>query len=1195
MKKEASNTFKDGLIMDYNPSATPDTILTNSLNGTLVTYNGNELMLQNDMGNSCINRVRLDEGYIPTGIAEHGGIIYVASYNPETNHGQIGSFPYPKVNYYPDDFENDNETNWALKAYVNDNNIINTFSIRNSIPSEFKLPMFVHNTIDIPLLYIKGSSEQLIIHPNDSFTNILQDNFKEFIQCDGVTAKYYVLSGSTKTYIDEELDQETREQKIINGNIIYYVGKLSGKLYLEIDLDTIDNFKVSQDIVQSENGIKVTFLSDTPMYINKIQSGVNSNARERSNGLIVKYQDFDRNYTSQDGKINVTAYPITEDHGIDGTNPRDIKFNPKELIEQQQILSKYKYKWEDGVLTLDWSFQTILTSDQSSSNNKYTFNHYFYDINVVTKAIQDGIINSSDFRELISLVNSDTNLYSPSLKIIGKEEYASVSNSFEDTFNLSKGVFLHIITTKNKTSNVEEVRVLRFVYATPYLNQYFDNQDIADYNQIKYHVSHDQEWVEYLDLDIEDQLFKMEVEVEKAKYKEKNITDWSSCSTIDPIIMSDVEVQGSNEFNINPEEFYNKINITFSPNSDENNQVNINLNQSSYEEHIIDSSSIKINQSNIIINEVVDSPEYSGNNYSRLAALAQIENKVKTTQNSITINRGIYSGSSGGKQIMEKKITDLYPLYQQNQDNTSIVGFNSNESVISSPAVARKHSLTYYDRQIQHIDISNGHTENQDEDTHKSFTTEEVSTQLPIIQSIVNSYEIGTNDYNSCFNLINGFNGDEASIRLQYYREADGVYGTFDTYQDDRELEDQDFWSLLTIRDSNNKIKVLSYGGFPGDPYYFPSPYVKGTAQVYASIGDGGQHLVEVRQAAETYISNGIPAMFWIPANQKLYNFLSQIFTLRSMLGTYYIIGADGVNTVYSIPDKSYFRYSLPDSNLNTKILQQLFYIASRTSSNRKCLSLDSSCLPKLKIKGNSDNVYYYGNYINLNSYDFKYIINRYSSVYDKSYDALVTSSISDEDIYIFDWSKIHNRNLIGTTYSQDGSYIGLQVGQVVGFNPKDSSFVYNIQKAREFLTNTKDINISLFGKKVTLLKDWNGYNFYISNINDYFITVNKAKRLRPSYFNIPENGILLNANVSKENFISSLEWVADKDIDAFKCVDVCFYNHDMLQVPVYNSGNQYDEEIKKQNLISQTIDQDVQKQLYKSIQESMLNYAKTL
>ena len=44
-------------------------------------------MLQNDMGNGRVETAFLPPGYVPVGMKEHGGIIYVASYNPITNHG----------------------------------------------------------------------------------------------------------------------------------------------------------------------------------------------------------------------------------------------------------------------------------------------------------------------------------------------------------------------------------------------------------------------------------------------------------------------------------------------------------------------------------------------------------------------------------------------------------------------------------------------------------------------------------------------------------------------------------------------------------------------------------------------------------------------------------------------------------------------------------------------------------------------------------------------------------------------------------------------------------------------------------------------------------------------------------------------------------------------------------------------------
>lgn len=103
MQEQAINTFEEGLVMDLNPLTTPNNVLTNALNGTMITFNGNEFVLQNDMGNGRVETAYLPSGYVPVGIKEYGGIIYVASYNPITNKGQIGSFPSPERNISSDE------------------------------------------------------------------------------------------------------------------------------------------------------------------------------------------------------------------------------------------------------------------------------------------------------------------------------------------------------------------------------------------------------------------------------------------------------------------------------------------------------------------------------------------------------------------------------------------------------------------------------------------------------------------------------------------------------------------------------------------------------------------------------------------------------------------------------------------------------------------------------------------------------------------------------------------------------------------------------------------------------------------------------------------------------------------------------------------------------------------------------------
>ena len=45
LKKSTNNTFDKGLLMDFNPIVTPNNVLTNCLNGTIITFNGNEYAL----------------------------------------------------------------------------------------------------------------------------------------------------------------------------------------------------------------------------------------------------------------------------------------------------------------------------------------------------------------------------------------------------------------------------------------------------------------------------------------------------------------------------------------------------------------------------------------------------------------------------------------------------------------------------------------------------------------------------------------------------------------------------------------------------------------------------------------------------------------------------------------------------------------------------------------------------------------------------------------------------------------------------------------------------------------------------------------------------------------------------------------------------------------------------------------------
>lgn len=120
-KQAQINVFTEGLNTDLHPLTTPNNILTDCINGTVITYNGNEFILQNDMGNYKLEKAKLPSDYIPVGVKEYGGIIYIVSYNPIDKLCQIGSYPSPQTLF-------DNTDNVEGQHYYGIDTSINDYS-----------------------------------------------------------------------------------------------------------------------------------------------------------------------------------------------------------------------------------------------------------------------------------------------------------------------------------------------------------------------------------------------------------------------------------------------------------------------------------------------------------------------------------------------------------------------------------------------------------------------------------------------------------------------------------------------------------------------------------------------------------------------------------------------------------------------------------------------------------------------------------------------------------------------------------------------------------------------------------------------------------------------------------------------------------------------------------------------------------
>lgn len=279
-KSEATNTFDQGLLMDLNPMVTPNNVVTNCLNGTLVTYNGNENVLQNDMGNGRVETAFLPEGYIPLGTAELGGIIYIVSYNPLKDKCQIGSFPSPERNITSNEYLTP-KSSITNASFINDNTVTNTI---------VKLKLFTGEKIT----KLNPGDKFAIYSTNGGISankDTISDVFNESPENEGeiyqdlakteknqhkidlfpkfVTIHVISIGDNGKiTYLDDKLKWTNKNldyyiqdcieldgmkqdidgyRNLVTSNYTVFNSKISGELALLFELKTIDSFSLAWD------------------------------------------------------------------------------------------------------------------------------------------------------------------------------------------------------------------------------------------------------------------------------------------------------------------------------------------------------------------------------------------------------------------------------------------------------------------------------------------------------------------------------------------------------------------------------------------------------------------------------------------------------------------------------------------------------------------------------------------------------------------------------------------------------------------------------------------------------------------------------------------------------------------------------------------------------------------------------------
>lgn len=276
-RKITTNTFGEGLIMDFAPDNTPNTSLSNALNATLLTYNGNEMSLQNDMGNGRVESAYLPEGYIPVGVCEFGDIIYIASYNPLINKSQIGCFPSPERNISNKEIS-DLNTTFSSDELAKDGTIVNSnikkiiFGNKNIGPGDkfiiswgqagLNNRNFISNFGNKTCSFAKGESywpklvKLHIVSIQDDGKLIYLDNDVQWYPTnikDSNSNSDNAFPISTEEFLDEDgtmkdLHNLDEYRHALNCQYSVFQQKVSGKLGILLELESINNFNCGHKI-----------------------------------------------------------------------------------------------------------------------------------------------------------------------------------------------------------------------------------------------------------------------------------------------------------------------------------------------------------------------------------------------------------------------------------------------------------------------------------------------------------------------------------------------------------------------------------------------------------------------------------------------------------------------------------------------------------------------------------------------------------------------------------------------------------------------------------------------------------------------------------------------------------------------------------------------------------------------------------
>lgn len=422
--QKTKNTWQDGLVMDFSPDNTSATTLTAALNATFITNNGNDVSLQNDMGNGRVETAYLPEGYIPVGTCEFGDIIYIVSYNPLTNKSQIGCFPSPERNISSEELHNFNQSISASDFQEfkdgNPTGKLKTTSVKKVLIDKKKL-----NPGDKYIVYT--DNKECLTSNAAVLSNWNQSLDPKYIKLSIVSiedgGKITYLDSTTKWYdIDDEKykisysqnnkitgkDDIDSYRNMLNSGWSIFSSKVSGKLAILAELEIIDTFSCFYSIEKIEDVTDPKEISNqegktTKIKFKKYSVRINYDCLSKSESLNPSYLCLTKSKfsTSEQNKIKLFSnkgYYFDVDLSIPESNTnsgwvysKDKNFDLFEFeIPYSEIIEGKEYRIQSPDLV--YSFQITPAMDFGR------LDHLAVDMTIDFNKIGTGEVNITKWR-----------------------------------------------------------------------------------------------------------------------------------------------------------------------------------------------------------------------------------------------------------------------------------------------------------------------------------------------------------------------------------------------------------------------------------------------------------------------------------------------------------------------------------------------------------------------------------------------------------------------------------------------------------------------------------------------------------------------------------------------------------------------------------------------------------------------------